>query len=71
MGLLWGLLTFMTHLVCGNSNYHEDSIEWCDKVWRSMRNTERGEARLCQVTSSFLSRSWWCAHDSDWRLEYF
>ena len=57
MGLLWGLLTFMTHLVCGNSNYHEDSIEWCDKVWRSMRNTERGEARLCQIETSYIVNS--------------
>ena len=64
MGLLWGLLTFMTHLVCGNSNYHEDSIEWCDKVWRSMRNTERGEARLCQIEDK-LYRQLYVVLDDD------
>lgn len=49
MGLLSDIFEFIEDLAGGGSYYKENSIEWCDKVWRRMRNTERGEARLCQV----------------------
>ena len=39
--------TFWVRL--GSSYYKENSIEWCDKAWRRMRNAERGEARLYQI----------------------
>lgn len=42
-------LDFIDDLANGGSYYKENSIEWCDKVWRRMLYTERGEARLYQV----------------------
>ena len=49
MGLLSNIFGFLEDLANGSSYYKEDSIAWCDKVWRRMRYTERGEARLYQV----------------------
>lgn len=49
MGLLSDILGFIEDLSNGSSYYKENSIEWCDKAWRRMRNAERGEARLYQV----------------------
>ena len=49
MGLLSNIFGFLEGFAIGCSYYKEDSIAWCDKVWRRMRYTERGEARLYQV----------------------
>lgn len=49
MGLLSDIFGFIENLANGSSYYKEDSIAWCDKVWRRMRYTERGEARLHQI----------------------
>lgn len=49
MGLLSNIFDFIEDLASGSSYYTEDSIKWCDKVWRRMRYTERGEARLYQI----------------------
>lgn len=49
MGLLSDIFEFIEDLANGSSSYKEDSIVWCDKVWRRMHYTERGEARLYQV----------------------
>lgn len=49
MGLLSDIFSFLEDLTSSDSYYKEKSIEWCDKVWRRMRNAERGEARLCQI----------------------
>ena len=49
MGLLSDIFDFIEDLAGVDSYYKEKSIEWCDKAWRRMRNTERGEARLCQI----------------------
>lgn len=50
---LWRLLSnifgFIGDLANGSSYYKEESLAWCDKVWRRMRYTKRGEARLYQV----------------------
>ena len=49
MGLLSDIFGFIDDLAGGGSYYKNNSIEWCDKAWRRMRYTERGEARLCQI----------------------
>ncbi len=49
MGLLSDIFGFIDDLTSGSSYYKENSIEWCDKAWRRMRNVERGEARLYQI----------------------
>lgn len=49
MGLLSEIFGFIEDLANSSSYYKEDSIVWCDKVWRRMHYTERGEARLYQV----------------------
>lgn len=49
MGLLSDIFGFIGDLTSGSSYYKENSIEWCDKAWRRMRNAERGEARLYQI----------------------
>ena len=49
MGFLSDIFGFLEDLANGSSYYMEDSIAWCDKVWRRLRYSERGEARLYQV----------------------
>lgn len=49
MGLLSDIFGFLDNLAGGGSYYKENSTEWCDKAWRRMRYTVRGEARLYQV----------------------
>lgn len=49
MGFISDIIGLLGSLADVCSYYYEDSIAWCDKVWRSMRNSERGEARLCQI----------------------
>ena len=49
MGLLSDILGFIEDLASSISYYTEDSIAWCDKVWRRMRYIRYGEARLYQV----------------------
>lgn len=49
MGLLSDIFGFLDDLANGSSYYKDDSIAWCDKAWRRVRYTERGEARLYQV----------------------
>ena len=40
---------FIGDIASIDTYYKEKSIEWFDKVWKLMRNAERGEARLCQI----------------------
>ena len=40
MGLLSDIFGFIDDLTSGSSYYKENSIEWCDKTWRRMRNAE-------------------------------
>lgn len=49
MGLLSDIFGFIDDLANGSSYYKESSMEWCDKAWRRMRNTVRGEARLYPI----------------------
>ena len=49
MGLFSDIFGIIDELIVGGSYYKEDSIEWCDKAWRKIRHTERGEARLVQI----------------------
>ena len=41
MGLLSDIFGFIDDLTSGGSYYKENSIEWCDKAWRRMRNVYR------------------------------
>lgn len=49
MGFISDIIGLLGSFADGCSYYYDDSIAWCDKVWRSMRNSERGEGRLCQI----------------------
>ena len=60
MGLLSDIFGFIEDLASGGSYYKENSIEWCDKAWRRMRNAERGEARLYQIGIRFTDNYMLC-----------
>lgn len=49
MGVLSDIFGFIEDLVSKGSYYTEDSIVWCDNVWRRISYTKRGEARLYQI----------------------